>query len=70
MKVELLMIDVLLKKTFYQLEQKENELIKTNSYKTKIYGFVQPPRKTINRSTNPVLSLSYTDVENKLIYQK
>ena len=39
------MMDVLLKKMIYQLEQKENELIKTNTYKTNIYGFVQPPKK-------------------------
>ena len=39
-----------------------NELIRTNTYKRKIYGFVQPLRtrgKTINKLTKPVILLSY-----------
>ena len=51
------------------ITERLNELIETNTCKTKIYVFVQPLRTKckaiVNNSTKSVILLSYTDVKDK-----
>ena len=52
------------------ITERLNELIETNTCKTKIYVFVQPLRTKckaiVNNLTKSVILLSYTDVKDKL----